>query len=96
MKKVTEEKSLDFNFNFKGPDGKEIEGQNAGRFLASQLATSVNKQSDPIKLWGWAQKLHESEPLMLDESDKATLKEFIKAAENVTVLAKAQLLETVK
>jgi hypothetical protein len=96
MQKVTKEESLDFNFNFKGPDGSEITGQNAGVFLANQLAGSVNKQADPIKLWGWAQKLHSGDALILDESDKATLKEFIKSAENVTVLAKAQLLELVK
>lgn len=97
MKKVEKENvGLDFDFNFKGADGKGIENQNAGKFLSTLLATSVNQQSDPLKLWGWAQKLYDGEALALDESDKSTLKEFIRSADGVTILAKAQLLEVVK
>lgn len=86
---------LDFNQPLKGLDGtevKDIDGGSItlGKLLASQLASS--NKGDALKLFTWAQKCYNGQPLDLDPSDKDVLKEFIKNSEQLTVLAKAQLL----
>lgn len=89
---------LDFNQTLKGLDGKEVkEGDNAltlGKLLANQLA--FTNKGDALKLFTWAQKCWNGEKLDLDKSDEQTLKDFIKNNEQLTVLAKAQLLEVFK
>lgn len=89
---------LDFNQTLKGLDGKEVkEGDNAltlGKLLANQLA--FTNKGDALKLFTWAQKCWNGESLDLDKSDEQTLKDFIKNNEQLTVLAKAQLLEVFK
>jgi hypothetical protein len=86
---------LDFNQPLKGLDGKEVletggKAITLGKLLSTQLA-SANK-GDALKLFTWAQKCYNGEPLDLDPSDKGTLKDFINNNESLTVLAKAQLL----
>lgn len=90
---------LDFNKALKGLDGQEVKDEKneslpVGKLLASQLA-SANK-GDALKMFTWAQKVYAGETLDLDKSDEGTLKEFIKSNEQMTVLAKAQLLEVFK
>lgn len=86
---------LDFNKPLKGLDGSEIKDETGkevslGKLLSGQLANS--NKGDALKLFTWAQKCYNSQPLDLDPSDVATLKDFINANDNLTVLAKAQLL----
>lgn len=90
---------LDFNKQLLGLDGKPVKDNEdkdltIGKLLSGLLA-SANK-GDALKLFNWAQKLYNGEPLDLDESDKSTLKEFIKGNESLTVLAKAQALGVFK
>jgi hypothetical protein len=90
---------IDFNQTLKGLDGiavKDIDDKEVtlGKLLSGQLA-SANK-GDALKLFTWAQKCFNGEKLELDPSDTATLKEFIKSNEQLTVLAKAQLLSVFK
>ena len=90
---------LDFNKPLKGLDGKEVIGPddkaiNLGQFLANQLASAG--KGDALKMFTWAQKIFNGDVLDLDPSDSATLKEFIKSNETMTVLAKAQLLSVFK
>lgn len=90
---------LDFNKQLKGLDGKEVIGPdekpvNLGQFLATQLAAAG--KGDALKLFTWAQKIYNGETLDLDPSDESTLKDFVKNSENMTVLAKAQLLSVFK
>jgi len=90
---------LDFNKALKGLDGQEVKDEKneslpVGKLLASQLA-SANK-GDALKMFTWAQKVYAGEVLDLDKSDEGTLKEFIKSNEQMTILAKAQLLEVFK
>lgn len=90
---------LDFNKALKGLDGTDVKDEKneslpVGKLLASQLA-SANK-GDALKMFTWAQKVYAGEALDLDKSDEGTLKEFIKSNEQMTVLAKAQLLEVFK
>jgi hypothetical protein len=90
---------LDFNKALKGLDGQDVKDEKneslpVGKLLASQLA-SANK-GDALKMFTWAQKVYAGEALDLDKSDEGTLKEFIKSNEQMTVLAKAQLLEVFK
>lgn len=93
MKKVTENlagmKKLDFNFNFKYLDGKEL-NENAGKTLANLLANET--QGDSIKQWSLATRLYAGEVLEIDESDKAMLVNLVKSTQGLTSLAKAQLL----
>jgi hypothetical protein len=43
-------------------------------------------------MFHWAQKMYSGETLDLDKSDESTLKEFIKGNDQLTILAKAQIL----
>jgi hypothetical protein len=90
---------IDFTKHLVGLDGiavKDIDEKEVtlGKLLSGQLA-SANK-GDALKLFTWAQKCFNGEKLELDPSDTATLKEFIKSNEALTVLAKAQLLSVFK
>lgn len=90
---------LDFNQAIKGLDGQElldIDGKavSMGKLLASQLASS--NKGDALKFYTWALKIYNGDKLDLDPSDKSTLKEFIKGCEQLTNMAKAQLLEVFK
>jgi hypothetical protein len=90
---------LNFNQTLKGLDGQEVKdfeekSITLGRLLSSQLA-QANK-GDALKMFTWAQKCYAGEVLDLDPSDESTLKEFIKGNEQLTVLAKAQLLSVFK
>lgn len=87
---------LNFNFNLKGLDGKEIGVEeknpvNAGKLIATALV-QVSK-GDVMKHYEWAQKLYKGQPLELDKSDSAYLKNFIETNEQFTILMKAQCIE---
>lgn len=86
---------LNFNVALKGLDGQEVKDEKGeplmiGRFLSSQLASAT--RGDALKFFGWAQKLYNGDSLDLDKSDESTLKDFIKSNDQLTVLAKAQML----
>lgn len=90
---------LDFNQALKGLDGKEVtdnQGKSVtlGQLLSNQLAST--SKGDALKLFTWAQKCFNGEPLDLDPSDCSTLKDFINSNESMTILAKAQLLSVFK
>jgi hypothetical protein len=90
---------LDFNKALKGLDGQDVKDENGqalpiGKLLAQQLASS--NKGDALKYFTWAQKAYAGEALDLDKSDEGTLKDFIKSNEQMTNLAKAQLLEIFK
>lgn len=86
---------LDFNVALKGLDGKEIKDEKdqsvtLGKLLANQIA--FNGKGDALKLFNWAQKMYAGEALELDPTDTDVLKEVIKNNDQLTILAKAQLL----
>ena len=86
---------LSFNQTLKGLDNSEVkdgsgEVVSLGKLLASQLANST--RGDALKYFTWATKIYNGEELDLDPSDESTLKEFIKNSDQLTILAKAQLL----
>lgn len=90
---------LDFNQPLVGLDGTEVKDEKGeslpvGKLLAGQLA-SANK-GDALKMFTWAQKIYNGESLDLDKSDEGTLKDFVKTNEQLTVLAKAQILSSFK
>ena len=87
---------MNFNKSIKNLNGVSVKDQTGkdvtlGNILSEQLV-SGNK-GDAIKFYGWALKLHEGLELDIDKSDKQTLKDFITNNEQLTILAKAQLLE---
>ena len=85
---------LQLNKQFLGLDGKPMEGQTVGQFLAQALASA--SKGDSLKYWGWATKLYAGEALTLDASDAETMKSFVRENEGLTALAKAQILEELK
>jgi len=86
-----------FNFNKPviGLDGNPLMDANGPITIGSILAPIIASQSkgDALKLFGWALAIYKNEDLILDKSDKQTLKDFIISSEQMTVLVKAQLLE---
>jgi hypothetical protein len=72
--------------------GKEIEGSDLGQLLAQMLASASTKEN-AIKMYYWAQKFYAGEELDLDPTDLSILKSFVEGNEQLTVLAKAQILE---
>lgn len=82
---------LNLNFDLLDLTEKPIVGENAGRIVASVLASET--KGDALKLWEWALKLHKGEELELDSSDSETLKNFIKNTDSLTIILKAQVLK---
>lgn len=87
---------LDFNGKLLALDGKPVLDETKqeitlGKMLANQIAFSG--KGDALKLFGWAQKMYANEVLDLDATDTETLKSLIKDNDQMTILAKAQLLE---
>lgn len=90
---------LDFNQTLKGLDGQSVKDEKGseiklGHLLGNQLA--FTNKGDALKLFSWAQKVYNGEALDLDKSDTQTLKDFITNNEQMTILAKAQLLDVFK
>jgi hypothetical protein len=87
---------IDFNFILKGLDGKEIEDNNshvnAGMLLGNLIA-STSKNTDILKWMGWAQALYNCKQIDISENEKNEIKEFIKESQQLTILAKMQMLE---
>jgi hypothetical protein len=86
---------MNFNKALVGLDGiaaKETDDKDltVGRVLAGRLISA--SRGDALKMFSWAQKLYNGKALDLDKSDIETLKEFVKNDEQLTVLAKAQIL----
>lgn len=85
---------LDFNFQFKGLDNKEMTGASAGKIL-SQILASQNK-GNSIKLYDWALKLFNDTPLEIDDTDADVLVALIENTEALTVMAKVPLVNYIK
>lgn len=87
---------MNFNKPIKSLNGQAVK-DNTGKdvLLSSILADQLvsGSKGDAVKFYGWALKLHEGVELDIDKSDKQTLKDFITNNEQLTILAKAQLLE---
>jgi len=84
-----------FNLNLKGLDGTEIKDENGefitlGKLLANQIAFSG--KGDALKLFNWAQKMYAGEEVELDAAGVITIKELINNNEQMTIIAKAQIL----
>ena len=75
--------------------GKEIPESNLGQLL-SQLLAGASTKENAVKMYYWAQKLYAGEELDLDPSDTSILLSFVETNEQLTVLAKAQILQYLK
>lgn len=85
---------INFNFNLLDLDGNEIENSNVGKLIANMLVQQ--SKGDALKFWDWALDLNKGKELDLDSSDYETLKNFIKDNEQLTIIAKAQILKSLK
>ena len=65
-----------------------------GKVVANHLANS--SKGEPVKLFGWAEKLYNGESLELDEADYDTLYNFVKDSEHLSNAIKAQALRALK
>lgn len=75
--------------------GAPMENSNMGSLL-SQILASASTKENAVKLYYWATKLYAGEELDLDPTDVSVLKNFVESNEQLTVLAKAQILEEFK
>lgn len=85
-----------FNVVLTGLDGQPLKDQTgkdqtAGSILAASLV-SVSK-GQILKFYDWAKKMYNAEPINLDREDRKTLKEFVEQNDQITILAKAQIIE---
>lgn len=62
-----------------------------GRILANSLVSQA--KGDAMKYLDWGRRMYAGDPVNLDRSDVKTLQEFINTSEQLTVLAKGQLLD---
>ena len=83
---------INLNKALKDLSGKEMEGSNMGQLL-SQILASASEKQNAVKMYYWATKLYAGEELDLDPTDTGILKSFVENSEQLTVLAKAQILE---
>ena len=89
---------MNYNFNvpLKNLAGEIIKDEKdeiltVGKILSGSLANQ--NKGDAIKFFAWALKMYNCENLNLDRSDVKVLSEFVEHNEQLTVLAKAQILE---
>lgn len=71
--------------------GKAIEGTDLATLLAEQISVSASERNI-IKLWGWAVDLAKGLPLVLDNEDFDSLKEFVTLLKTLPVVTKANIL----
>lgn len=87
-----------YNFNLpaldlSGAPQKDGSGQEIilGKVLANMLASQP--KGNALKFYDWAKKMFAGDPINIDRSDCKVLREFIDNSEQLTILAKAQLIE---
>lgn len=85
---------LDFNFQVKNLDGKDLEGEGShcGKVLADYLQR-LNK-GNSMKLWDWAQTVWKKQPLEIDKTDSEVLKELVENSD-LPVITRAQIADVI-
>ncbi len=88
--------TLNFDFQIKNLKGEPFdgEGNNASTILSNFLASS--NKGNAIKLWEWAQKVHQKKPLELDSTDAEVLMALVESTEAFPAITKAQIIEVIK
>jgi len=86
-------KIIDLNFYLKDVYGV-LMPDHAGKILAQVMVGQT--KGDALKYWEWAINLSNKKQLELDESDYDNIKQFVKDSENLSILAKAQILKSLK
>ncbi len=96
-------KTLNFNFNLKGLDGKDVVDSqtsqviNIGKTLANMLVGGGDK--DIFKFYDWAMLIYSGSDISVDDSDYKKIYDLIENGTQLNVLYKAQILrymDTVK
>lgn len=73
--------------------GVEVEKSDLGELLSNTLMISTARPPLVTKFFSWALELNKSGSILLDDTDKKSLQEFIESSDSLTVLAKGRLLE---
>lgn len=81
---------LNLDKNLLSLGGEPLEGGNMAKILANTLANS--SQGNVIKFYDWAVRLYNEGEIEVDRADMSVLKQVIESNQNLTILAKAQLL----
>jgi hypothetical protein len=84
-------KKYSFNKLIKTVDNSE--SMKLSTALRTILATA-NKIENPLKAYGWYVTLENSDELMLDESDKKLLYNFIETNDTIYLFVKGAILES--
>ena len=85
-------KKYSFNKLIKTVDNSE--SMKLSTALRTILATA-NKIENPLKAYGWYVTLENSDELMLDESDKRLLYNFIETNDTIYLFVKGAILESI-
>lgn len=81
---------LNFNFQIKDLDGKDIQGVNNNLGKAIGAALSQQNKGNSIKVTSWAMALWKHEVLEIDDTDLEVFCALIETNENLYVLTKSQ------
>ena len=65
-----------------------------GMLLGQQLAGS--NKGEALKFYDWAVSLYKGDEISVDDTDLEKIKTFVKDSEQLTNLAKAQILKNIK
>ncbi|PAC33376.1 hypothetical protein [Flectobacillus sp. BAB-3569] len=85
---------IDLSVDFKGLDGKPLEGGSIGKALAERIAQSNTKDSPKLMLIAF--DLYSDKPVELDSVDLALLRKFVEDDAAMTNLFKYRILEKLK
>ena len=83
---------INLNKPLKDLEGKDIENGNMGKLLANVMV-GKSGSNDIIKIFELAQKFYRGENVELDTQDLKLVKDIVEKAENLSLLAKAQILK---
>ena len=86
-------KQINLNFLLKNLSGEDIPESNAGKIIANILAADNGK--NPIKFYAWAKELYAGKEISIDPQDLELLKTFITDHQQITAMAKSQVLEVI-
>jgi hypothetical protein len=81
--------TIDLNFGLKDLDGTEV--AHAGQVIGNKLVGT--NSSDYLKWFQWGQSLYNKKSISVDNADFDSIKDFIKNHKEITVLAKAPVME---
>lgn len=87
---------LKFNFQIKGLDGKDFQGEeNSASDILANMISRCN-EGKAIKLWDWATTIYKKKELELSVSEVEVLTALVEENKMLPIITKAQLLKAIE